>query len=484
MRLLIVVAFISSMAQAYIDPSVPPMSNARVQQAVTNAFPVVISTLDQLPAVLPEDFRMNFVLKHGIKRTGERGHLVETIVSQSADPLLPRAIIWDERSGYTLSYNGGGREQTAAHRLDVLRFDNAAKSFHLEKVDFPLNQPGQLNFTSQGTDCLTCHGPSGRPIFSMYPDWPAFYGSDNDELLDSNKDAHRKELTDFQSFINQTAGTHSRYRPLFNDQAIRRRLGVRRYPTFPYRYDLQVSQEDASRAFAFRPGLRLGLMYNRLMAQHLMAKLQQHGNFARMGKFFLYNLLQCGTISADQTKARAEVARAVTEAQKLGVRTTLRGNVLMDYRAMWSLVGLKLNDVDIRFSYNHAGFNNTDASQNYMGVGYIGNYFNSYFDGSATIDELLAAQLFSYYSARHPGLSQLPVTLRGLTEKYSRFTARMNHDAPFFASMDSMSRWIPIPYPAAITSAHHREIYQNRFTEQHRLLCGNLEGMLWWPTRP
>lgn len=46
---------------------------------------------------------MNFVLKHGIKRKGERGHLNETKVSQSADPQRRLTIIYDERSGFIVS---------------------------------------------------------------------------------------------------------------------------------------------------------------------------------------------------------------------------------------------------------------------------------------------------------------------------------------------------------------------------------------------
>lgn len=479
----LVLLLLPTWALAYIDPTVAPMSNARLQTAVESVFPTLITSLNQLPSVLPEDFRMNFVLKHGIKRVGPRGHLVETIVSQSADPLLPRVIMWDERSGYTISYNGGGPDQTAGERLDVLSFDQARKTFKLEKIDFPLDEASKLHITDKNTDCLTCHGPNGRPIFSMYPDWPSFYGSDNDEMLDADKEVQRRELADYTNFFNKTAGTHPRYRPLFNDKLIQRRLKVKRYPTFPFRFDLEVSQEDPSRSFAFRPGLRLGILYNRQMAQHLTAKIQSHKNFPRLGKVFLYNLLQCGPASATPTKSVAELKRAITEASKLGAKATLRGPQLMDYRAMWGLVGLKLNDVDIRFSYNHKGFENTDASRDVMGVGYIGNYHNSYFDGSATIDELVAAQLYKYYEARHPGLANL-VTLRGLTDKYGRFTQRMQYDAPFFAAMDSMSKWIPIPYAQAIKDVHHREIYQSRFTQEHRALCGTLEGMLWWPTKP
>lgn len=478
----IILALVTHSSFAYIDSTVPPMSHERLQQASNAYFPALITNLDQLPGILPEDFKLNFVLKHGIKREGPRGHLFETKVSQSADPLLPRAIVWDERNGYTISYNGGGIGQTAGQRLDVMSFDSKTKTFNLEKVDFPLTTGGVLHFTSKGTDCLSCHGPNARPIFSMYPDWPSFYGSDNDELLSVESEVQQRELADYTSFLNQTASTHPRYKPLYDNKVINKRLKLKLYQTFPYRYELGTDQDDPSRAFAFRPGLRLGILYNRQMAQSLMEKIKQHPKFPRLGKFFLYNLLQCGTRSSDMKKSQNEISRAVTEARKLGSRTTLKNKTLMDYRSMWSLFDLKLNDVDIRFSYNHKGFENTDATNNPMGVGYIGNYFNSYFDGSATIDELMAAQLYSYYSERHPGLSE-KASLRGLSEKYARFTERMKYDKNFFSSVDSMSLWFPIPYPSSLTAAHHREIYQNRFTEQLNNVCSTLEGMLWWPTR-
>ena len=62
----------------------------RLQDQVTKLNPG-LKDLDELPAILPEEFRLNFILKHGIKRVGPRGHLVETRVSQSAVPNLPRS---------------------------------------------------------------------------------------------------------------------------------------------------------------------------------------------------------------------------------------------------------------------------------------------------------------------------------------------------------------------------------------------------------
>ncbi len=477
----LVLALTATVAHGYIDPTTPPMSVELLRQRVL-APPGPVTTLDQIPGLLPEEYRLNFVLKHGLKITGERGHAFEERVSQSADPHLPRVILWDERNGFTLSYNGGGPGQTSPQRLDILSFDSAAKTFKLEEVNFPLRESKRLDVTT--SNCLSCHGPQGRPIFSMYPDWPSFYGSDNDELL-ADTVVQRAELADYLDFIRQAGKTHPRYAPLYDEDSIRRRLGVNRYPTFPFRYELGLAQDDPSRAFAFRPGLRLGLLYNRLMAQHLFARIKKHPRFGKMGKYFLYNLLQCGSLPAERTRAEAAFRRASTELRASG-RTPFAAKApgLMDYRHMLRIFDLKVNDVDMRFSYNHRGYESNDASVNHMAIGYVGNYFNSYFDGSATIDELLAGQMYAYYAARHPGL-QGKSKLRGLTSKYGRFTQCMRFDSAFFAQMDALSEWLPMPYPASLTADHHREVFQGQFRLEHAAVCETLgSGMMWWASRP
>lgn len=465
-------------AFAYVDLTVPVMDQARLQKAVSGAR-TPVRNLDQLPGLLPEDFRMNFVLKHGLKITGPRGHLVEEKVSQSSDPDLPRAILWDERSGFSVSYNGGAAHQLSPHRLDILSFDHSKKTFLLEEVNFPLRTPGRLAI-EKNTSCLSCHGPNGRPIFSMYPDWPSFYGSDNDELLSRTSSKQVKEYSDYQKFMQDAGMNHPRYAPLYNDRMIQKRLGLARYPSYPFRYELGTDPDDPSRAFSFRPGLRMGILYNRLMAQHLMKKVSSHRNFPKMGKFFLYNLLECGNL--DEEKGKDRLPRVQKELQTLGKSSRLKTASLMDYRSMLGIFDLRVNDVDMRFSYNHKGYELDDAARNPMGVGYIGNYFNSYFDGSATIDELLSAQLYTYYVARHPGLVG-KATPRGLVQKYGRFTRRMGYDKNFFDAMDRHSKWIPIPYPASLGQVHHRERYLDSFRTEHRSLCSTLGEMLWWPTK-
>ncbi|MCH9681022.1 MAG: hypothetical protein K0V04_06290, partial [Deltaproteobacteria bacterium] len=169
---------------------------------------------------LPARFRLNFTLKHGTKGSGLRGHPQELMAdvvgdalakrSQSADLDFPRVIMWDQATGTTISFNGGltasgadTRTQTGADRLDLMGWDSKAHRFELWGLDIPVGHEGGDSAWAVAPyqphepddDCLRCHGPRSRPIWPMYPDWPGFYGSDNDELTgDSTHQTTEREF--------------------------------------------------------------------------------------------------------------------------------------------------------------------------------------------------------------------------------------------------------------------------------------------------
>jgi hypothetical protein len=465
-----------------IDPSQPGMDKARLDVILRRRN---IRTLDQLPANLPKDFLINFTLKHGKLRTGERGHLVERDVSQSSDPLAPRVIMWDERTGFTISYNGGTPGQTEGQRLDVHEFDAATRTFRLHGLEFsgsgaPVYKT-DATITDPARKCARCHGPDGRPIFSMYPDWPSFYGSDNDELTNTSREVQRLEAEDYRKFRSLvTTSKPPRYAPLFDPVNVPAKLrGTALYPTYPYRMNHSEEANDISRSFAFRPSLRLGILANRLMAQAAMARIQKHPNYARFRAFFLHELLECRWPNANdltQSGWTAAVQQAIGSAPRMapGVRTT-------HYRDLLKVFGLDVRDVDIRFSYNHEGYKTDDATTNVMSVGYMEDgYWNSYFDGSATFDELLAMALYNDLG-RDPAFANLRGVITnpdGLVVKYERRAARFQFDQNFFREMDRKGEWIPIPYPPRITNIHHREGYPTRYATQHQNLCRALESKL------
>lgn len=189
------------------------------------------------------------------------------------------------------------------------------------------------------------------------------------------------------------------------------------------------------------------------------------------------------------------------------------------YEDLLKLLGLDIADIDIRFKHNSSlslrnsstGFeynvfdpkafyttqsvmdigymedtyemnpicdnNNTPCSYSYDGTYMQGlRYFNSYFDGSATTNELLAAQMLNYltdptedFSSR-PELDNVRGHLRGmisnpniyyetLMQKYRRFGGRLALDRTFFNRMDAMSPWIQLPYSPGLYSVQNRESF-------------------------
>jgi hypothetical protein len=452
--------------QAYTRPDFQSVLDNEVLQNIIDT--QIITSIDQLPSHLPKEVKANFVLKHGVKREGERGHLIEKKVSQSSDPHLPRAILWDEQNGYSLSYNGGGDDQTAKNRLDILSFDVKNKKFQLQAVNFQLTEDEIRNGQTAGkifseSSCTECHGPHSRPIFSMYPDWPAFYGSDNDELNNSKIVVQQLENKDYQAFLMNEGHTNQRYAPLFDTNLPHELFGLDIWSTYPYRQDTSTLAQDISRSFAFRPGLRVGILYNRLNAQNIFSMIKSHKNYDQYKGLVLHSLLQCDW-SPSFPKTRDTIKKAVN------IKYKRPEHLQINYNEIFKLFDLKLNDVDIRYSYNHQGYLNEDASENIMQTGYIGKYFNSYFDGTATIDELLIASFVKDLILTYGNVFG-DVKYRGLEDKYRHLAKRFTYDQNIFKGFDQKGLWFPIPYPKAVFAPHHRETFTPEMKENYDKLC-------------
>lgn len=189
------------------------------------------------------------------------------------------------------------------------------------------------------------------------------------------------------------------------------------------------------------------------------------------------------------------------------------------YEDLLKLIDLDLRDMDIRFRHDSGlsvarGYNVYDPKAFYhtdsaMDIGYIKNsyalnpicdndgtacnfsyrgtymenmrYFNSYFDGSATMNELLVAQILLYLTDRNQDFSQQPdldsvrsllrarisdprVYFETLRNKYSRFTERLKLDDVFFTKMDNIGPWIQLPFPPDMLNIQNRESFWGRGT--------------------
>ncbi|MBY0452982.1 MAG: hypothetical protein K2P92_08100, partial [Bdellovibrionaceae bacterium] len=462
-----------------------------------------VTTLDQVPPLLSKSFASNFTIKHGLMTDengapihGPRGHLAEPDVpnlGMHSEPLSPRAFVFDPYSAFIISYNGGKKAdgvtpQQGGEDLDTLSFDFNAKTFQLSKIVFPLQSAGVAPLSTQ--KCSLCHGENSRPIFSMYPDWPRFYGSDNDELrlgqeplgagdppsdfkgadamTIKRRDIQLREFAYFHKFKDEVAPHNSRFSPLFSSEA----YGVHMftepsstYREYPYRSDVEQPGEEldassVSRSFTRRAGLRFNLLTSRLLVQQVVRKIETHPRFAKFGDFFVYNLMRCGVeapaaIATPVTvmqKWSAPLLGALAETEKSGALRYSKWNVaaqddsqrllphgtftlpvsngqkslslreggkLLDYGQNLALFDLKINDVDMRFTYYHdaylpensykdlcAGSQGKHCGDQVMHVGYLQkSYFNSYNDGSTTMDEHLTAELLKVLSRSNPELA-------------------------------------------------------------------------------
>lgn len=123
------------------------------------------------------------------------------------------------------------------------------------------------------------------------------------------------------------------------------------------------------------------------------------------------------------------------------------------------------------------------GERDYNAVNGSAAYFNAYFDGSATFDELLVSKLLEELARDEPAVAAAyePHSLR---RKYEGFTARWALDETFFTRMDALGSWVPLPYPRHLGPLHDREpfgkIVDGRaiFIEPYRASCKALQGVV------
>lgn len=529
-------------------------------------------TMETIIGQLPTHVKRNLTLKRGnnIEKTingqvvilGPHGHLAPTNESSSATPMQPRVLVWDEKSGFTASWNSGNSDHSASDRVDLYDFDFATKKHRLMAWTQAEGLLDANTVDKTGRSCVTCHGEVQRPIFPMYPDWPQFYGEFNDEMAGygKNEQALRADLktlsNDFQpkeralyfDFLNGEGSTNPRYTQLFDVKPDDSN------PYYPYRPKTTVKPfSDVSRAFAHRPNLRIGVLYNRLTALQVFEKIKKNPLFKKFPDVLFYALLDCnwdfvaGKSQGDRSKIFNQLLKEAGALDPKLAGMNLRGvsfteddlkNVdkasyakegaiyyrsrkfddvnyrQIPYEDLLRLLNLDIADMDIRFRHDAsmkiAGkFNVYDPkayffTQSVMDIGYVKTsyalnpicdnsntpckftyagtymenmkYFNSYFDGSATMNELLAAQMLIYLTdknqdfSKEPALDAVRTMLRKsipdptiyfetLNKKYSSYADRLVLDKTFFTRMDTLSPWLQLPYPPDLLNVHNRESF-------------------------
>jgi hypothetical protein len=446
------------------------------------------SKIEDLIPLFPEEYRRNVTYKYS-NGSDDSGAIKPSL---SANATFPRAFLWDDLTGHITSFNGDP-SQVGYQDLEMMQWDPKNSATHFTKLTFPL-KPGYK--VEEPESCRQCHGPGNRPVWKMYPLWPGMVGSINDELepkdradpgdslhagesvetYQSREEIKSRELALYTGFGSQalSSSDHARYLSLFPA------IFPEKDPTpitFPYRLDSRLSPADIpSRAFTTRPNLRVGILLNRFNVLRVMKQLRADPIYQQFKETLLFNWMDCNWANLNAT-TKASLFKRFQAALKAKSRVVDLARFSApgkqkDVRAHLASVGLKLIDIDIRATY-------TDGAEKtvYSKLG----FHDSYFDGSATTNELFTYLIWQDILADAKLNSKaLPYSSvyvgEGLTSKYKNLKLRYSLDQRFFERMDNLSRWFPLPYPSEKFIAEHRETVPKDAMNARIQLCGELRA--------
>lgn len=257
--------------------------------------------------------------------------------------------------------------------------------------------------SSESARCIGCHGARPRPIWPEYPRWPNAYGSVEDIVQPG------EETENFERFRSSASG-NPLYAALFTGET---------WKHFPYKPDADTRVMAPAHAFKYRPNTRMSILLNRWNARRIFAWLKAEPQFPR----------------DERALARAFLGCADTDAPAL----------LRNY-------GITARDLDLRYSYRDPRYDTLEFS-------------DSYFDGTATLNELVAAALVEDLTLGVPIL-----TLRRLYPSNSH----RQLDSEFFEQADSLGGWIRTPFPDWQAHAKRRPRPTSTETAAVREACRQL----------
>jgi hypothetical protein len=137
--------------------------------------------------MLPRQLQESFVLVHRSRGLGK------------ASKALPRPIqfSWDAKfmmaySGHTLALD------PTAQSFEIIEYNDTTRAWQVGVIDFSTTGSAAPTYSKDASRCVSCHGPSLRPIWGEYPNWPDSYGG---SLGHSGVDAmSATELAEFQAW--------------------------------------------------------------------------------------------------------------------------------------------------------------------------------------------------------------------------------------------------------------------------------------------
>lgn len=163
----------------------PPLTFAQLRGIIDTQKP---RSVEELIALLPEDFRSRPVLMSDSRST------------QEANALAPRVILANRDLSLTFAFNGDPAQSGYA-QIETIEFDAKSGTYTFREIKFPDgDEAGDPEISKDNPKaCLTCHRNPGRLSWEPWPSWPeAYFGRDRRA---DNTVVPEDEVANFKAFL-------------------------------------------------------------------------------------------------------------------------------------------------------------------------------------------------------------------------------------------------------------------------------------------
>lgn len=324
----------------------------------------------------------------------------------------PIVILWNEPGGISLTFQSSqvGEKAKIIEAFEYSSRDNKIEFLELDFAD------AERRF-KPNSSCVECHGSNekARPIWKEYPKWEGSIGSDDDVMTSHD-----------QFLIESFWPENPRIKPL-----IPNRDEIFWTSSWPLRPDKQEPNYQSQ--LLSRPNMQFGLFANRITLGLATNKIEG---------FFKLNS------TSPNFKDYVDFLGSVA-----GCNEILPPNDILKQ------VDLRLSEMDIRSRIDDEIF----LSLSYEQV---------YFDGSATLWELLLGRLLIFFEV-DSNLDYSSV-MRTLSKKYPPVSPVNRDLTPWFQFYDQFGSWFPLPFPRPLVESQNREPWSQEKHWNYKGLCEQL----------
>jgi hypothetical protein len=311
---------------------------------------------------------------------------------QAGNKRAPRTIVFD--SEMAMTFGGAHSGAVGEDDLELMEFRPKTGRILLRFIRFP-NAKNKLTapYVSEvnPTQCTSCHTSDPMPFWSEYPNWPAAYGANDDQIVEDS--AESKDLQSLRNAIRV-----GKYRPnllrIAQNRGERADLRNSKLWFDPAEAYAPYSLRYKSERYDLRPNLFLGKLLIQHQAHRVARRIQASAMYRKYRSILVAKLAQCEwdvDLSPLYESVNAELAK------DLHVKSAAEQGFIVELPKLLKVLGISLDE----FSMSFKDKGSSKFRDNFDGRGYLSGYVVSHLYLGLTNE---FPELKKYYGAESQAL--------------------------------------------------------------------------------